>query len=502
MAGGATRRLEDETEPSSASPGPAPDPFPEPLPSTGPNLASAVGWVLALLGFLIGARTIGDNSFLTHLATGRLILEEGSVPRVDPYSYLAAGEAWTVQSWLVSLLYAGLDGAFGPWAIRIVHGLVGIAIVRGVWRLTEASRQLLTRVALTSIVLIIGTFLWSPRPLLFGLLAMVVLLQVIHGLRSPWLLIPLFWLWVNSHGSFVLGAAALGLVAVGAAIDGRRTPWPEIRLVATAAIGCLASIISPLGWSLLWFPLHLMTRREALDRVSEWASPTFRSPIEQLFLLFLFVVVIGAARQAPWRAMLPSLLFFVAGLLAIRNLGLASLVIVAMMAPWLSGFAGSVDGAVTGFMPRALTTVAVTGFVVGSALVASGSALDLDSYPRDQIDWLEAHDLVAVPDVRLGQQDFVGNYLGYRYGRQARVFMDDRFDFHPLPIVKDHAEMVAGSRPGEVVERRAFDAVVWQTETVLGRWIADQPDWEIFADDGDWFVACRRTSELFVRCSS
>ena len=34
----------------------------------------------ALAGFVIAAGAIADNSFLTHLATGRLILDGGSVP--------------------------------------------------------------------------------------------------------------------------------------------------------------------------------------------------------------------------------------------------------------------------------------------------------------------------------------------------------------------------------------------------------------------------------------
>ena len=41
--------------------------------------------VVVLAGALIGARPLRDNSFFTHLATGRLILAEG-MPTADPYS--------------------------------------------------------------------------------------------------------------------------------------------------------------------------------------------------------------------------------------------------------------------------------------------------------------------------------------------------------------------------------------------------------------------------------
>ena len=95
--------------------------------SGGPDLATSISWLLALVGFVVGARTITDNSFLTHLATGQLIIAGWSVPTVDPYAYSAAGAPWTVQSWLASLVYAGLDATAGGWAIRLLHGLVGAA---------------------------------------------------------------------------------------------------------------------------------------------------------------------------------------------------------------------------------------------------------------------------------------------------------------------------------------------------------------------------------------
>lgn len=479
---------------------PVPDPFPEPDDRSRVDLASAVGWVLSLLGFLIGARTIADNSFLTHLATGRLILETGSVPATDPYSYLAGGEAWTVQSWLVSLVYATLDATVGQWSIRVLNGVLGVAIIGGMWRLTEPARQLLTRVGLVSVVLVIGTFLWPPRPLLIGLVCMVLVLQVAAGTIQRWWLLPIFWVWVSSHGSFVLGLAALGFIMLGAALDERRPPWPEIRTVATAGAGCLLALIGPVGWRLLWFPVQMMGRSEALDRVSEWASPTFRSPVEQLFLVPLVLIVIAARRRAPWRVLLPSILFFFAGLLAVRNLGLASIVIVALLAPSMSGLVGTIDGRTTGLIPRAVGAVVAVGLLLAPAIVWAGPALDLDDYPRDEIDWLESRDLVATPGVRLAQRDYVGNYLTLRYGSDARVFMDDRFDFFPLPVVKDHAALLVGGDVAEIMGRNEFDVVLWETDSQLRRWLVDQSDWAIVSEDEDWFVACRVSSDVYARC--
>jgi hypothetical protein len=468
--------------------------------TSGLTLASAVGFVLAVVGFAVGSRTIGDNSFLTHLATGNLILETRAVPRVDPYSLLAAGESWTVQSWLVSFVYASLDVTLGGWSIRVLHGLAGMAIVWGMWRLVSPADQLVTRVLLVGTTVLVGTFLWPPRPLLVGLVATVVLLQVIQGQRPPWWLVPVFWVWVNSHGSFVLGGGLIGAVMVGAAIDERRIPRAEVRLLAIAGIGCLLGAINPLGPRLLWFPLHLMSRREALDGVAEWTSPTFRSPVELLYLSLLGLIVLAASRGAPWRAVLPSIVFFAAGLTAVRNLGLASLVVIALLAPSLRGLVGTVDGSLRGAMPRMVAAVGSALLVVLTATVATTSPIDVDDYPVAEIRWLDDRDLVAASDVRLAQRDLVGNYLTLRYGAEANAFMDDRFDFHPLQVITDHNDLLLGGDAGEVVDRNGFDVMLWAKPSPLRRWVDTAPDWDVVLDGDKWFVACRTTSAVYPRC--
>lgn len=480
----------------------APDPFADvdAQQAPGPDLARAVGLVLMALGFVIGARVMADNSFLTHLATGRLILDNGSVPTIDPYSWPARGEPWTVQSWLASTGYAALEAAFGPWAIRWLNGLLGAAVVGGLWALTDSVRSLLMRTGLVGVVVVIGTFLWPPRPLLFALLGVVLVLMVADGrLSAPWL-VPVFWVWANTHGSFVLGGGLLFLITVGAAIDLRRAPRAELRILAWATAGALAAVVNPLGWRLLWFPLHLMGRREALHQVAEWSSPSFRSPIEQLFLVLLLLLLVAATRRAGWRALLPSMVFFVTGLLAVRNLGIASIVIVVLIAPALAVPIGSIDGTERGLVPRVLAVLAGLTVVGAASLAVVETAIEVDSYPVAEVDWLEARNLVATDDVRLGQRDYVGNYLEYRYGPDAAVFMDDRFDFHPLPVVADHAGLLIAGDYGEIVDRNGFNVLLWQADTPLHRWLVEQPDWVVAVENDDWIVACRRADPVFERC--
>jgi hypothetical protein len=353
-----------------------------------------------------------------------------------------------------------------------------------------------------ALALLIGTFLWPPRPLLFGLVAMVLTLEVGQGLRPRWWLIPIFWFWVNAHGSFVMGIGVLGAIMVGSAIDQRRLPRVEIGTLAMAGLGCLVGAVNPVGPRLLWFPFHLMGRNEALDRVSEWGSPGFRSPVELLFLIPLILIVVAASRQAGWRTLLPSVVFFVSGLLAVRNLGLASIVIVALVAPALADLGGTTDGSERGRPGAVITLVAAGGLLAASVGVFQGAPVDLEDYPMAEIDWLERNQLVAQDDVRLLQRDYVGNYLTLRYGTEARVFMDDRFDFHPLDVIEDHNALLLGGDVADVMDRRAFDVALWASDTHFHRWVASREDWRVVMSDDSWFVACRTTSPVHQRCGA
>ena len=202
----------------------------------GVTLASAFAVFFGAIGLLVGRRVLGDNSFFTHLATGNLILERGSIPRTDPYSFTANGEPWVVQSWLASLLYASLDRLLGGFGIRLMNGLLCAAVGALVWRLTSRrSEQVFVPLGLTGGVLIVGSMMWSPRPLLFGLLGLTLVLSVVEGLVNPLWLLPIMWVWVNTHGSFPMAGVLAATLVVGAWLDDRRVPERELKLLGWCA---------------------------------------------------------------------------------------------------------------------------------------------------------------------------------------------------------------------------------------------------------------------------
>ena len=190
-----------------------------------PSLESLFIGALVLLGFRLGVLPIGDNSMFTHLRTGVDMVPGAGIPREDPYSYTARGVEWVVQSWLPEWTYGWLDKLGGFRLVVLEQAVLFAVLALLIARLARAGTPLRTALS-AGLAVGIGRAFWSPaaaavRPDLYG--------PDRHASWSdgarPWLLVPVVWLWVNSHGSFPLGLVWLGARAVGEWLDWKS--WPR-----------------------------------------------------------------------------------------------------------------------------------------------------------------------------------------------------------------------------------------------------------------------------------
>ena len=106
----------------------------------GVSRGAIIGWFAAFLGAVSGAAALGDNSFFTHLTTGRRILD-GHLPSTDPYSFTAYGHPWVIQSWFASLLYGLGDKVGHGMGIRLMVAALSALLAVLLWRLTLAADQ-------------------------------------------------------------------------------------------------------------------------------------------------------------------------------------------------------------------------------------------------------------------------------------------------------------------------------------------------------------------------
>lgn len=303
---------------------------------------STVVWALIVaVGFLQGLERLHDNSFLTHLATGRLITADG-IPRVDPYSFTASGEPWVVQSWLVSWVFAVVEEVGGLDGIRLLVGALSAAIVGVLWWSTAGARSLVLRLGVVVLGLVALLPHIAERPLLVGFIGVGLCVLAVDDRLDPRWLLPFGWVWVSSHGSFPLGLAVVGAAMVGAILD--RGPWDtERRALAWLAGGVVLGAANPLGPRLLWFPVELLGRTELLrHNVAEWKPFGLEVPGAYAALALVVLAAWGLVRQWSWRDGGIVILFVVAAATSRRNVPLAVLVVAPVVARSLPSTWGAI----------------------------------------------------------------------------------------------------------------------------------------------------------------
>lgn len=452
-----------------------------------PSWGAVIGVVVAGAGFVLGARPLRDNSFLTHLATGRLILDTGSVPSHDPYTLTAGGEPWVVQSWLVSVAYATVEALGGLTAVRVLGGLlVALVVVIG-WRLLRSADSLVPRLALMALFLVVCAQSWAERPLMVGLVAFGVVMLCVEERWDPRWLAPLGWVWANSHGSHPLGVAYLLLLIAGARLD-RCDDRHERRALGWLVVGVLLGVVGPLGVEVLRFPVRLLTRREVLSGVIEWRAPTYDELGQQAFVVALVLTVLALVRRPSYRRALVAAAFAAAAITSLRNVPVAMLVVLPVLADAV-GEVGSLRSSIRPAIGRfAVVSLAALAVLVGVLRVQS-EPLDLRAYPIEPLARWEQEGRPGL----LVTEDFVGNLQTFVYGADAASFYDDRFDMFPDDLTEQYrAVAAAGPRSRSTLDALGADAVLWERRDPIVSVLLADPAWRADLIDDRWVLLRRR----------
>jgi hypothetical protein len=460
------------------------------FPLRAPGLDALFALLFGVAGWCIGLRRLGDNSFLWHWRTGHLIVAHG-IPHADPFSFTAHGAPWVAQSWLAEIAYAVADNLMGGFGIRLLIALTGAGIGYLLYRLALRSTRdrvraaVLSTIALSSIITI-----WSERPLLFGLLAMAVLVLLVEfpdswpGRHELWMIPVVMWLWANVHGTFSIGYVYLLLHLAGRWADGAPF-WEgrERRLVIGGLVSFGALFANPYGLSLVLFPLELMRRGSVLAGVAEWNSPNFRELGGMLFAAWLVTVVVLLARSRPSRRdVIVAVPFLFLALWAVRNVGLATLVTVPIAGrSWASIGPVRVRSQERSRLGWAFGAGLMVLALVWATNASTQPDFNLASYPVTALHQVQEQGYMGR---RMFTTDAWAGYVIARWWPQQHVYMDDRYDMYPKQIVADY-DTIADVAPAwkHTLDEYRIDVVVWPAKRSLTQALAEDHDWrQVYAD--------------------
>ncbi|MGQ9549274.1 MAG: hypothetical protein ACUVSY_15510 [Roseiflexus sp.] len=479
-----------------------------PKPQVRPRLTLDRVYVVAAL-MLIALRPlltpIPPHDFWWHMATGRVILETGTIPEVDLFSYTRAGEPFFNQGWLAQLLMAVLYRIGGVPLIIVVQALV-LALAYGL--LLRLCILRTNRIRACAAILLLATMPlsfdnWTVRPqtYAFPLFAGFLTILTEYRLRSAhrlWLLPALMALWVNMHGSFVLGLGLIGFVFVGETLKRWRSA-SEARLDGTlivwGAATAAATLLNPRGFEVLGYVTNLLGSSQVTDLVTEWSPPTIRDINGAIFFLFLIVaaltLIYARTRPDPTDLLLFGAFLWLA-LSATRNivwLGFVATPLLAVQATTLlppppqRQFQGipAMNAALIGLL--ALLLLIGSPWVKPALLPPGTGALLAKSTPVKA-----TRALLELPQrpQRLFHAMSYGSYLIWA-APQQKVFIDPRIELYPYEQWRDYILLGQGIEVEALLTKYRIDGMMLSIEeqAPLLEYVRARADvWrEVYADE-------------------
>jgi tetratricopeptide (TPR) repeat protein len=262
-------------------------------------------FLVIFFGFcaLFTAQKISDPDFWWHLKTGEWIWQHKAIPHTDPFSYTFQGAEWINYEWLfhtITYPIYHLSGIGGLIIFAIICGLLTFFVLFFACREVDGGNRWLTiTILFMTLLQAWGRFSVRPQIISFLLLVLYLYLLILHredkitNRQLILLLIPAHILWVNVHGSFLLGIFLAGAYVLGRfvplALRHNRDLKPVLQdkklqgLILLCLLLVLASFVNPYTYRVFIIPIKTAMAKEALSSIAEWVPVDIR---------FLGVIVI------------------------------------------------------------------------------------------------------------------------------------------------------------------------------------------------------------------
>lgn len=453
--------------------------------------------IVLAVPFLLARTGMNDPDIWWHLRNAEYLIQHHHIPDHDMYSFTVPAYPWINHEWLSEVPYYLAWKALGVVGLKSLSLVLIWAILLGLLYLAyQESCNFKAAVAACCFAAFLSSVSFGPRTILFGYVYLVALLIVLQRLRQKgtaplWILPPLFCLWANSHGSWLIGLIIFSIVIVGGLLGGSwglidATRWSrdQIRNLAITWLASLAALfVNPFGTRLVTYPLDLAFRQKLnIAHVAEWVSVDFHTIRGKLVLALIIVLLLTALmRRARWTVTEVLLLLFAlySGLTYVRFLVLLAIIAAPIVAKALDFF--------TPYRPE-LETPVVNAVVVIAMLAAMvhywPKAAELqhsvdENYPTQALPYLKAHP----PAGPMLNSYLWGGYIGWN-DNTTKVFIDSRVDiFEYTGVLQDYLNLLGLQNPQDVLNKYHIHSVLFPREEPLTRILQMDRHWRTTYSD-------------------
>ena len=458
----------------------------------------AIGSLLAVGVFATVRDLLPDPDIFWHLRDGQYIVTHLRLVSSEMYSFTVAGSPWVSHEWLSEVLYYGAYRAFGWQGVLVLYTGLMIAIVLIVYWLArrEGADPLVAAMAAALGKLLLGVGA-GPRMQHFGWLCFLAIFAILQKYRREraaplWALPLLFCLWVNLHGSWLLGAAACALVVLSGLVprdigNVESSPWTrnEFKKLLITGAACVAALfVHPTGYKAMLYPFQVIFRMPLQQRfVIEWQPVNFAGTFGTYVILAIgitFLVAIFGKNRWRIDEVLLTLFVFYLGLSHQRLMVLAGILLPIILARHI--------GSISSYRPTeerrrlnfAVSCLAALAIV---ALFPSQRKLQAQidkEYPAAAVTYIRSHNING----RMFNLYAWGGYLEWSLP-EIKTFIDGRGDvFEFNGVLADYLQAVHPLRSREVLDYYRINFVLINPDAQLAYVLNNTNGWRRTYQDG------------------
>jgi len=457
----------------------------------------ALGAALVLLVFAFDRPTVSDPDIWWHLNDAQQILS-GHFPRTDTFSWTAKGSPWMDHEWLAEIPYylsyrtLGLRGLYAA-SFLLSSITLCLILYRAAKRSGDAKNSFV--VAVYCVLLTVVSF--GPRTLIFGWIFLLIMLIALDRFREGqekaiWVIPPLFLLWVNCHGSWMIGLVIYAIIAGSGLVEfqygqiesPRWSPRQRRLLLIVGALSILALFVNPYGYKLVAYPFDMAFHQKLnIQHVEEWASVDFhntRGRVVFLGLAAVFICSFVSKKKILLAELLLLILATYSGLTYVRFLFLFAI----LVSPFLSARIGlfpPYDPKIDKPLMNLLFGLIVVALIVWRFPSETTLNTELNkNFPSNvSVAYLKDHNVRT----NVLTQYMWGGYLE-RFFPELPVFIDSRVDiFEYNGTLKDYLELIAIKDPLAVLDRRKIQYVYFQPDEPLVYVLRHTGGWDVLYED-------------------
>lgn len=452
--------------------------------------------IVAFSGLRQPSHLLADPDIWWHLSDARILFTTHHFIQVEPYSFTVAGEPWVNPEWLSEVPYWMGYRAFGLTGIFVVTYLsLSACVIFLYWRGRLMSRSAGVALWLAVLGFVLMWVNSSARTILLGYVALSAQMAIMEAAerdrkRLLWLLPPLFCVWINLHGSWIIGLAVFvlfivcGLWRIEIGVFQQTAFNREDRNGLFAVLGASLAglLINPYGWRLIWNPFDMaLNQKLNIANVLEWQPLSLGSFVGKAAVVAIGLMVIAnAVHGRKWKIFEMALVFFAwySAFSHARFTFLAAVLVIPLL---------GVD-VTRAFFPapehEQKTIPAMNGVVAVLALcvvawyrphedkMRAGLA---EEYPLQTIASIE-------PGWRLLNEEHLGGMLDYS-GKPT--FVDTRWDtFEHHGIMKDYIDLIRRRDSLAILDKYRIDHVLMRYDDPFPYLLERTPGWKVVRIEG------------------